>query len=217
MQVTAARTKRVRVARFGLTAQPAQYPQQSQNQQQNHNRDASCSTAAHVIQEDFYDWKYGTRVRYMQAGSSGPPLLLVHGFGVGCYHWNRNIPHLAQQHRVYAVDLVGQGGSWPAQWPIAADQTTDGPLCYSADTWTEQLHHFIQQHIGQPVYLVGNSLGGYLGVHLASKHPEDVRGLFLLNATPFWAFWPPPDQAKGLWKLLAVNAAVPVPQVGYRV
>lgn len=34
-----------------------------------------------------------------------------------------------------------------------------GPLCYSADTWTEQLHHFIQEKIGQPVYVAGNSLG----------------------------------------------------------
>ena len=30
---------------------------------------------------------------------------------------------------------------------------------FSADTWTEQLHHFITERIGEPVYIAGNSLG----------------------------------------------------------
>jgi pimeloyl-ACP methyl ester carboxylesterase len=56
---------------------------------------------------------------------------------------------------VYAIDLLGQGQSWPTQ--VQCQQS--GPLCYSADTWTEQLFHFIEEKIGQPVYIAGNSLG----------------------------------------------------------
>jgi hypothetical protein len=36
----------------------------------------------------------------VRAGRSGPPLLLVHGFGVGAYHFDRNIPELARTHQV---------------------------------------------------------------------------------------------------------------------
>lgn len=57
--------------------------------------------------------------------------------------------------QVYAIDLLGQGQSWPTQVQCQAS----GPLCYSADTWTEQLFHFIEEKIGQPVYIAGNSLG----------------------------------------------------------
>jgi pimeloyl-ACP methyl ester carboxylesterase len=119
-------------------------PSQTQQQQQQY-------------EEVYYDWRYGARIRYLRAGATGPPLLLAHGFGVGAYHFERNISALAQSgHRVYAVDVLGQGSSWPTR-----DCTPeDGPFCYSADTWTEQLHHFIQEQIGEPVYMVGNSLGG---------------------------------------------------------
>jgi pimeloyl-ACP methyl ester carboxylesterase len=56
---------------------------------------------------------------------------------------------------VYAIDLLGQGQSWPTQ--VQCQQS--GPLCYSADTWTEQLFHFIEEKVGEPVYIAGNSLG----------------------------------------------------------
>lgn len=92
----------------------------------------------------FYDWKWGSKVSYVRAGRSGPPLLLCHGFGVGSYHFERNISTLAQNHRVYALDLLGQGQSWPTD-PAC---TVSGPLRYSADTWTEQLYHFIQVRLG---------------------------------------------------------------------
>ena len=44
--------------------------------------------------------------------------------------------------------------------------------------------------IKRPVYIAGNSLGGFLSVGLAALHGEWVRGCILLNPTPFWAFLP---------------------------
>lgn len=68
-------------------------------------------------------------------------------------------------------------------------------LFFSVDTWTRQLAHFIEANMAgqgqggapaEPVYVVGNSLGGYLAVSLAAARPDLVKGLVLLNATPFW-------------------------------
>lgn len=38
--------------------------------------------------------------------------------------------------------------------------------------------------------IVGNSFGGYVGAYFAATNPELVKGMALLNATPFWAFMP---------------------------
>lgn len=37
----------------------------------------------------------------------GPPVLLIHGYGASAYHWRYQIPALAQNYRVYALDLLG--------------------------------------------------------------------------------------------------------------
>lgn len=75
----------------------------------------------------FYDWKWGSRVNYIRAGRTGPPLLLCHGFGVGAYHFERNISELAKQHRVGPNSInigtcrccrhgLSQSGSPPLVW-----------------------------------------------------------------------------------------------------
>ncbi|KAF8068342.1 hypothetical protein HT031_002031 [Scenedesmus sp. PABB004] len=156
---------------------------------------------------DFYDWKWGSKISYVRAGRKGPPLLLVHGFGVGAYHFERNLPELSRSHRVFAIDLLGQGGSWP-DLPECAES---GPLRFSADTWTEQLLHFIEEKVGEPVYIAGNSLGGFLAVNLAARHPEAVKGVVLLNSTPFWSSRPPLGREGPIWRLLPCGV-LPVPQ-----
>eukprot|EP00775_Hariotina_reticulata_P005191 gene5191-5429_t len=147
----------------------------------------------------FYDWKWESKICYIRSGSSGPVLLLCHGFGVGVHHFEDNIPALA--------------GSFQ---PTCADS---GPLRYNVDTWTEQLQHFIKAVIKQPVYIAGNSLGGLLGVSLAFHHPEHVKGLVLLNAAPAWNFWcsGPPLGSEGrlhnfVRNLLQIDGSVPAPK-----
>jgi pimeloyl-ACP methyl ester carboxylesterase len=57
----------------------------------------------------------GARMRYLQAGS-GPPLILLHGLMGYSFSWRFNIPVLSRHATVYAVDLLGTGFSdRPAQ------------------------------------------------------------------------------------------------------
>ncbi|GFR43641.1 hypothetical protein Agub_g4742, partial [Astrephomene gubernaculifera] len=163
-------------------------------------------------EELYWDWKYDSQVCYRQVGESGPALLMVHGFGVAGWHFHRNWEDLQRDHRVWAVDLLGQGRSWPRH-PVPPS----AGLYYSVDTWARQLEAFLEQCVGEPAVVVGNSLGGYLAVMLAARRPDLVRGLVLLNATPFWAFRPPRGSAGSrglLWAALdrAVDGSVPVPE-----
>ena len=55
------------------------------------------------------EWKNGWRIHFRAAGTAGPPLLLLTGFGVGSFHYARNFDELAQTNRVWAMDVLGQG------------------------------------------------------------------------------------------------------------
>jgi pimeloyl-ACP methyl ester carboxylesterase len=115
-----------------------------------------------------WTWK-GYQIPYTVMGS-GQPLLLVHGFGASLGHWRKNIPVLAAAgYQVYAIDLLGFGGS-------------DKPaLDYSLDLWQEQLKDFWTAHIQQPTVFVGNSIGGLLCLIMMAEHPELAAGGVLLN------------------------------------
>jgi pimeloyl-ACP methyl ester carboxylesterase len=122
------------------------------------------------------DWVWrGWQIRYsfMPAknpqDADNPPLILLHGFGAAIEHWRHNIPILSQNHRVYAVDLLGFGGSRKVQVP------------YTINLWVEQIHDFWQTFINRPVVLVGNSIGSLVSMALAGKYPEMVARLVMLS------------------------------------
>jgi len=156
--------------------------------------------------EKFWKWKGRWEIHYAQSGNEGPPLLFVPGFGVGTYHFERNIPALAAGgHRVFAIDLLGQGQSWP---PPGMNEG----FAYNVDLWRDQLISFIEEVIREPVYLAGNSLGGLLSVGVASKRPDLVKALILLNATPFWAFLPAKSKSNPtLERLIPWDGILPAP------
>src|SRR5438128_661518 len=90
----------------------------------------------------------GVRARYRTAGEAGAPVVLVHGLGGSVEIWERTMPALARDHRVYAVDLVGFGRS---DKPDAAYTIAD-------------LARFVRDFLDAAgllrATLVGHSLGG---------------------------------------------------------
>jgi len=80
----------------------------------------------------------------------------------------------------YAVHAIEKYGHDP-RYPVTAD-------------WphlVRQLKDFIDREVGHPVYLVGHSLGGYLSMMLASRHPELARGVVVLDSPLLhgWRAW----------------------------
>ncbi|MEB3295731.1 MAG: alpha/beta fold hydrolase [Synechococcales bacterium] len=131
-------------------------------------------TLSHQTDERIWHWQ-GHAIAYRQAGERGIPVLLIHGFGAGTFHWRKNIPDLAQQFRVYAIDLMGFGRSAKPQPGLEWD--------YTFPTWGQQIRAFCQEVIGAPAVLVGNSIGCVVAMQAAVDEPTWVRGLALLNCS----------------------------------
>ena len=123
-----------------------------------------------------HQWQWqGHHIRYQTAGISGPVLILIHGFGASSDHWRKNLPELGVEHRVYAIDLLGFG--------LSAKPKPTPKLPYSFETWAQLVLDFSQQIIGEPVFLLGNSIGCIVALQAAVTNPNQVRGVVMLNCS----------------------------------
>jgi pimeloyl-ACP methyl ester carboxylesterase len=115
----------------------------------------------------------GTPINYVDVGSPGlhEPVVLVHGLGGQWQNWLENIPRLAQERRVLALDLPGFG---------LTPEPDDGEISISGygrcvDAFCERLG------LGT-VEMVGNSMGGFVCAEVAIQFPERVSRLALVSA-----------------------------------
>lgn len=109
---------------------------------------------------------------YLEVSGEGPPLVLLHGWGLNVRVWDTVAPLLAAHFRLVAVDLPGHGESG---WR---------PDCTSAFLQARWIRDTVAPHVGgQPYHLLGWSLGAELALQWMAAWPEPDR-LVLLAATP---------------------------------
>lgn len=119
---------------------------------------------------------------HTEVGAGGVPVVFLHGNPTSSYLWRRVIPHVADQARCLAPDLIGMGASGKPDIDYRfADHA------YYLDAWFEALGL-------SEVVLVGHDWGGALGMDWAARHPGRARGLALIETflRPMrWAEFPP--------------------------
>lgn len=108
-------------------------------------------------------------------GGSGPTLVLLHGAGDQAGAWARVIGGLASDHRVVIPDLPGHWKSDPRSGPIHLEQLLDG-LDRVMDAYCAD----------EPVVIVGNSMGAWLGFLYARDNPHRVARLVAVNGGPLF-------------------------------
>lgn len=115
-------------------------------------------------------------LNYAEAGSPDKPaLLLVPSQSESWWGYEKAMSLLVDDFHVFAVDLRGQGRS------------TWTPGRYSLDNFGNDLVRFIDQVVGRPVVVSGNSSGGVLAAWLAAfARPGQVRAALAEDA-PFFA------------------------------
>jgi pimeloyl-ACP methyl ester carboxylesterase len=121
-----------------------------------------------------WTWR-GLQICYQTQGTEGAAVVLIHGFGASWGHWRKNIPVLSTQFRVYAIDLVGFGGS--------AKPRPGEEIAYTFETWGQQIADFCREVVGTPVFLVGNSIGCIAAMQAAVDHPEMALGVAMLDCS----------------------------------
>jgi pimeloyl-ACP methyl ester carboxylesterase len=123
----------------------------------------------------------GRLVAYRSWGSAGAPIILVGGFVVPSFVWNRVGRSLGRAHRVFALDLP----------PFGYTERT-GP--YTLRSWVELVSAFAAHFGLRRPLIVGHSLGAAVAVGMGLWHPKETRGIVLLDgdairggAAPGWA------------------------------
>lgn len=102
--------------------------------------------------------------------SDATPLVLLHGAGTNSMGWIRDVGEWSQHYCVYAIDTIGEPGmSAPSRPPLASDRYA---------TWLDDVWSYFGI---ERTSVVGISLGGWLAVDYAVRHPEKVISLSLLS------------------------------------
>ncbi|KAI3962418.1 hypothetical protein MKW98_010969 [Papaver atlanticum] len=116
-------------------------------------------------------WRWnGYVVQYTVVGREGPAVLLVHGFGAFLEHFRDNIKSIADAgNRVWAITLLGFGKSEKPN------------IVYTELIWAQLLRDFVVEVVGEPVHLVGNSIGAYFAAIVAGLWPALVKSVVLMN------------------------------------
>ncbi|HZD66662.1 MAG TPA: haloalkane dehalogenase [Acidimicrobiales bacterium] len=127
----------------------------------------------------------GRRLAYVEAGA-GDPIVFLHGNPTSSYLWRDVIPHLEDQGRCLAPDLIGMGDS---------DKLPDsGPGSYTFVEHRAYLDAFLAAvGVTDRVTFVIHDWGSALGFDWAARHPDAVAGIAYLEAIvrPLtWGDWP---------------------------
>ncbi|MFN0048465.1 MAG: alpha/beta fold hydrolase [Cytophagales bacterium] len=102
----------------------------------------------------------------------GNALVFLHGYCESMAVWNAFDAQLSQTNRVICIDLPGYGKSKPI--PHLSMESM-------ADAVFEAINHLEIKHF----VVIGHSMGGYVALALAEKHPKSIMGLCLFHSTAY--------------------------------
>ena len=115
----------------------------------------------------------GIKIHYNDVGE-GHPVLMVHGAGPGASSWSnfrQNVEAFSSHFRCVLVDMPQYGGSEKLV-------IEGGRLTYCATVFLD-----VMEKLGiDKVHIVGNSMGGQVGIKLAAEHPERVSKLVVIGS-----------------------------------
>lgn len=106
-------------------------------------------------------------------------ILFLHGWGLATDAYMSSLRLLAQDYRVIAPDLPGFGNSCPTTKNYQYDDFASVILAMIRSLGISQFH------------LIGHSMGGGIGINVASNHPSMVKSLILVDSSgiPLGPIW----------------------------
>ena len=123
--------------------------------------------------------RIGDVITWWDVHGDGDPIVLLHPGGADSRAYDINLDGLAAAFRVYRFDRRGQGRTPDVGGPITFDQMTDDAIA------------FIETVVGEPVHLVGHSIGAPVGLLVARKRPDLVSRLVFSEGVFHYDGWLP--------------------------
>ena len=135
----------------------------------------------------------GKTMSYVEMGE-GDPIIFQHGNPTSSYLWRNVMPHLQDQGRCIAIDLIGMGDSDKLDNPDASSYTFVQHRDY-LDGALEALG------VERDVTLVIHDWGSALGFDWANRHRDAVKGIAYMEGIVrpvSWDEWP--EAARGVFQ-----------------
>ena len=107
----------------------------------------------------------------------GPDVVLIPGLASSGAVWDATVKQLSATHRVHVVQVAGFAGA-----PVAGN--AEGPV---VEPLMEAVDAYIKAARLESPAVIGHSMGGFTGLLLARRHPEDVSRLLIVDSLPFFA------------------------------
>ena len=131
-------------------------------------------------------------------GESQPPIVFVHGLGGSHLNWCLLGPQLTAGRRVVALDLRGFG--------LTPGLRVNSTVQANAHL----LDRFINEVIGTPVILVGNSMGGLISILETAANPSAIQSVVLIDPALPLPVQKPDWQVGGQFLLYALPGLGPL-------
>ena len=124
------------------------------------------------MNEKIYE-NQGIRLKYYEAQNSFQPLVFIHAQGVDGQSYASVAKQLSKKFHIYSVDCHGHGGS------------LHNPEEYNIKSIGAAIIDFIENEIGQKVWLLGHSSGGLIAAYIAAE--TELCEMLILEDAPFFA------------------------------
>lgn len=112
----------------------------------------------------------GVKIHYQDTGIGEQTIVFSHGLLYSNQMFQDQIDFLKTNYRVIGYDHRGQGQS-----------EAIGP--FDMETLTEDAAQLIKKLVKGPVHFAGLSMGGFVGMRLAARHPKLIKSLILLDTS----------------------------------
>lgn len=103
-----------------------------------------------------------------EGGPDRPVIVAVHGITANAWHWDPVAHHLDGAATLLAVDLRGRGRSLDLPGPYGIRRHADDVAA-------------VIRSVGAPLVVAGHSMGCYVALMLAERHPDLVADLVLVD------------------------------------
>lgn len=105
------------------------------------------------------------------SGTGNQSIIFIPGFGCSSEVWNETVSNYEKKYTCYSLTMAGFAGAAPKENA-------------SIENWTKGIAEYIRLNkINIPI-IIGHSMGGGLGMALASKYPDLVSKLIIVDALP---------------------------------